>query len=442
MTKAEIKHLQQNLVYLGYDIGKSGENQDGVDGYLGEKTEAAIAQLGRELNALFEVPGEPSKHLMRLIDILADADWNETRVREAIPEIGEEEITEPSPPLVQPRPRPDVPLSYQNMTLIRGSAERDMVREVQRHLRALGYLRKGIDGAFGRGTERAIRSLQFDLIHTDDTARGAPVSIQSYNNERVTEVSGQLDAGTAACIRDMLNDPQFVLLSYSENAAVENAELDQIKSELVPMPFLKVILRQESGMKQFEEPTDGDEDNFIVIGLDRNDDSYPEHITSRGYGAGQYTLFHHPPTQAEVNDFMLNVESNVAKASEELREKFDGFVNGRTSGTRADDRIAEVVEGTDLRLCKYQPDDPHYLTDCRQCMLDAGETNIIAGTTHFYEGSSGVYRTTKYHTATHLTDVPIRKNIGCDWPYAIRRYNGSGVNSYWYQAELLLKAKA
>lgn len=425
MTKAEIKHLQQNLVELGYNLGKSGENHDGVDGYFGNKTGAAIDRLGQELNAIFKAPGEPSKRLMRLIDILADADWNETQ---------EEAIVIPTRRLVQ--------LSYQNRTLIRGSAEKNMVKEAQRHLRALGYLKKGIDGVFGRGTEQAVRSLQFDLIHTDDTARGAPVSIQSYNNERVTEVSGQLDSVTAACIRDMLNDPRFVLLPYNENAAVENAKLDQIESALVPMPFLKVILRQESGMKQFEVPTDKDEDNFIVIGLDRNDDSYPdEHITSRGYGAGQYTLFHHPPTQAGVNNFMLNIEANVAKASEELREKFDGFVNGRTSGTRADDRIAEA-KTIPLRLCKYQPDDPRYLTDCRQCMLDAGGTDIIAGTTHFYEGSSGVYRTTKYHRAERLTSVPIRKNIGCDWPYAIRRYNGSGVNSYWYQAEVLLKVKA
>ncbi len=424
MTKAEIEDLQQNLVNLGYDIGKSGENEDGVDGYFGKKTESAIAQLGQELDVFFKTPGEPSKQLMHLIDILADANWNKTQ---------RESVAVPT--------RAPVKISYQNTTLIRDIAEREMVKEAQCHLRALGYLKNGIDGGFGGMTEQAIRSLQFDLIHTDDTARGAPVSIQSYNNGRVTEVSGRLDAGTAACIQEILNAQRFVLLPRCENAAAENAKIAQITSGRVPMPFLKVILRQESGMKQFEVPTDKDEDNFIVIGLDRNDDSYPnEHITSRGYGAGQYTLFHHPPTQAEVNDFMLNVESNVAKAIEEFRGKFDGFVNGSTSGTRADDRIAEA-KTIPLRLCKYQPTDPRYLNDCRQCMLDAGETNIIAGTTHFYEGSSGVYRTTKYHRKERLTGIPIRQNVGCDWPYAIRRYNGSGVNSYWYQAEVLLKVK-
>ncbi len=334
-----------------------------------------------------------------------------------------------------------VEISYLNTTLKRDSAEVDMVREAQRHLRALGYLKRGIDGKFGPGTERAVRSLQFDLIHTDDTANGSPVSVQSYNKGRVTDVSGILDPNTAACIQDILNDPEFILLPYSENPESENAEIDQMESERVPMPFLKVILQQESGMRQFEVPGDGDEDNFILIGLDRNDEGRPDHITSRGYGAGQYTLFHHPPTQEEVDDFMISVERNVAKAAEELRGKFDHFVNGEDNGTRADDRIAEFGDGP-LRLCKYQSDDPRYLNDCRQCAIDAGETEIIAGETRFYEGSDGIYEITQYHRDDRLTAVPVRQNMGCDWPYAVRRYNGSGVNSYWYQSKVLLRLKS
>jgi hypothetical protein len=33
--------------------------------------------------------------------------------------------------------------------------------------------------------------------------------------------------------------------------------------------------------------------------------------------------------------------------------------------------------------------------------------------------------------------VPDRAKLGCDWPYAVRRYNGSGVNSYHYQYQVL-----
>ena len=423
MTKAEVEQLQKNLMALGCDLGTSGENHDGVDGYFGDKTQAAISQLSQQLNALFAALGEPSRRMLRLIDMLADAGWNEVQ---------ESSVT------VSLNPSVEVP--YRDMTLVRGSSETDIIKEAQHHLRALGYLKKGIDGDFGGGTEGAVRSLQFDLLNTDDTSKGAPVSIKSYNNDRATAVSGRLDTGTAACIQDMLNDPRFILLPHSDNAAQENAKLQQIRSTIVPMPFLKQILLQESGMKHFEVSSSGNEDNFIVIGLDRNHKNNNAHITSRGYGAGQYTLFHHPPTQSEVSDFMLNVEANVAKAGEEFREKFNGFVNGSTSGTCADDRIAEFGRGT-LRTCKYQSDDPRHLTDCRQCMINAGETDIIAGTTRWHVSSSKLYKTTKYHRNTRLDDVPVRRNIGCDWPYALRRYNGGGVNSYWYQSEVLLRIK-
>ena len=38
--------------------------------------------------------------------------------------------------------------------------------------------------------------------------------------------------------------------------------------------------------------------------------------------------------------------------------------------------------------------------------------------------------------------VPDRAEFGCDWPYAVRRYNGSGPDSYHYQTTILLKLAA
>jgi len=46
-------------------------------------------------------------------------------------------------------------------------------------------------------------------------------------------------------------------------------------------------------------------------------------------------------------------------------------------------------------------------------------------------------RPTRYHPDTTYTAVPDRTKLGCDWPYALRRYNGGGVNSYHYQYEAL-----
>ena len=98
----------------------------------------------------------------------------------------------------------------------------------------------------------------------------------------------------------------------------------------------------------------------MVVGLDRNAPGEPA-ITSRGYGVGQYTLFHHPPTPDEVRDVILDPCANVQKSIRELAAKFAGFLNGATRATRADDRLADAGSGP-LRLCRYAPGDPRYMT--------------------------------------------------------------------------------
>ena len=339
-------------------------------------------------------------------------------------------------------------LSYRkaNLVLERGGthASEGQVRDLQRDLRCLGYLRKGIDGQFGLGTERAVKALQHDLLNnigrsTRDDGHEAPVCVHDYNKGRVFEVSGQVDQLMVECISDLLDEPRFPPLPMAEDPVAENrkivAQISALESNEVPIPFMLAILKQESGLKHFNVPRPGDQDRYIVIGLDTNA-SEKHVITSRGYGAGQYTLFHHPPSIDEVKDFMLDVGKNLQKAIGELREKLDHFVNGPTSGTRADDRIAEIGTGP-LEICKYEAGDPRYLSDCKNCAKDAGSQPIVEGVTPFYEGSRGVYRPTQYYRKASYESVPIRKNIGCDWPYAARRYNGSGINSYHYQLRIL-----
>ena len=420
MLRADVEHLQRALVALGYDLGTSGPDGNGVDGYFGARTRAALARLGRDLRALFDAPGEPPPRLLRLVEALAEVGWTAT----------------PAPAgAVSAPPRPPGRLAYADTLLERGSPQQDLVREAQRHLRQLGYLRRGLDGVFGAGTERAVRALQFDLLHTDDTP-GAPVALQRSNQGRVRTVTGRLNAETAACIHDLLSDPACALLPLSDDPATDNVRIDAFVTDRVPFPFLRAILEQESGLKHFEVPTARDADNFIVLGLDTNDAGHPEHLTSRRYGVGQVTLFHHPPTPAEVDDLMRDVTANLRAAAEELRDKFDHFVVGRTSGTRADDRLAEVGTGP-VRLCKYAPSDPRYLTDCRRCLQEADQDDIVASDTPWYAGAARCYEPTQYHHVQRLEAVPRRAQIGCDWPYAVRRYNGSGVNSYWYQAKVL-----
>jgi len=322
-------------------------------------------------------------------------------------------------------------------------ATEQQVRDLQRDLRQLGYLKRGIDGRFGKASEMAVKALQFDLLHNDGrSARNdgnAPVSILDLNRGRIVTVTGSVDQGLASCISDLLDEPNIPTLPKADDPKSENSEIvglmKEMPSEEVPIPFIMGILQQESGLKHYNEPSRNDEDTYIVIGLDTNA-SEKHIITSRGYGAGQYTLFHHPPKKEEVEDFMLDVAKNLRKAVWGLREKFDSFVNGATSGTRADDRIIEHGSGP-LRVCNYRPEDPRFMKDCKQCMADAGQQKIKEGVTPIYQGSSFKFVPTECYGSASYDSVPIRKNVLCDWPYAARRYNGAGINSYHYQTIVL-----
>ena len=338
-------------------------------------------------------------------------------------------------------------LSYnkKGMRIGRGEtiANERQVRDLQRDLRQLGYLKKGIDGKFGKASEMAVKALQFDLLNNHGRSTrddgNAPVSILDLNRGRVVAVTGILDQGLAGCISDMLDEPNFPTLPRTDDPKAENSRIvslmQSMPSKEVPIPFIMGILQQESDLKHYNEPSRNDEDTYIVVGLDTH--ASEKHIvTSRGYGAGQYTLFHHPPHQAEVKDFMLDVEKNLRKAVWELREKFDSFVNGATPGTRADDRITEHGSGP-LRLCRYSTGDPRFMKDCNQCMVDAGQQKIKEGVTPIYQGSSFKFVPTEYYGSASYDSVPIRKNVLCDWPYAVRRYNGAGINSYHYQTIVL-----
>jgi hypothetical protein len=44
----------------------------------------------------------------------------------------------------------------------------------------------------------------------------------------------------------------------------------------------------------------------------------------------------------------------------------------------------------------------------------------------------------QYYPTADYSGVPDRAEFLCDWPYAVRRYNGSGVDSYHYQTHVLL----
>jgi peptidoglycan hydrolase-like protein with peptidoglycan-binding domain len=341
-----------------------------------------------------------------------------------------------------------LPYRQPGLVLSRGAAvPRDVVRALQHDLRRLGYLRGGLDGVFGDGTERAVRAFQLDLLTNDGSGSDghAPVALRSYNRGRIAAPTGVVDEGVAACLEDMLGDDRIPTLPQSQDPVADNARALATVSALdhprVPVAFLIAVLAQESDLHHFRIPTASDPDNFIVVGLDRNDANNADRITSRGYGVGQFTLFHHPPTADEVQSLMLDPARNVQRAVRELGEKFDDFVVGHTPNTRADDRIALDIGDGPLRPCKYRTSDPLFQRDCRQCALTAPRRRI-GPDTPLYPGASETLQPTKYHPEKQYDDAPDWTKFECDWPYAVRRYNGSGMNSYHYQAQVLRRLLA
>ena len=89
---------------------------------------------------------------------------------------------------------------------------------MQRDLRQLGYLYRWIDGGFGRGTERAVKALQHDLLNNfGESSRNegdAPVPVVDYNQGRVVDVDGVVDQNLAQCIADMLDDEKYPRLPF------------------------------------------------------------------------------------------------------------------------------------------------------------------------------------------------------------------------------------
>jgi putative peptidoglycan binding protein len=323
-----------------------------------------------------------------------------------------------------------------------------LVRALQRDLRSLGYLRGGIDGEFGEGTLQAVQGLQFDLLnnsgesHKDDGR--APVALMDFNldpadsrTRLVGQVTGVVDDATARCLDRMLADPRVAKLPNSGDPVTANRRamvaIAGFPSPVAPSPFIAAIVRQESNAQHYHAAPN-DEDQFVVVGLDHGNKNAPEQITSRGFGIGQYTVFHYPPRADEVNTFIVDPLNNVQQAFRGLRDKFDHFVVDPKEG--ADDRKAEHPT-LPLRLCVYKASDARYLRDCRNCAVSARKLDIYPGTP-VYAGATLKYEPDQYYaSATHL-GVPDRADFPCDWPYAARRYNGAGNDSYHYQARVLM----
>ena len=315
----------------------------------------------------------------------------------------------------------------------------NVVSDLQRDLRALGYHDGEISGVWGPGLDAAVRAVRYDLVHG-----GATSVVGAYNAGGAVTAApatgpAEIEPALAACIRAMSEDAAFVKLPFSLNVAADNqtawSSVTAVRGAAAPTPFLAAIFQQESGGRHFHLPSQANHDNFVTVGLDRNDRAAPERITSRGYGVGRDTLFHHPPTLAELSDVIIDPAANAREAFVMVRDKFDHDVVSNDPSRRADDRHAEWPFAP-LRLCKYPGTDPRFLTDCKACAARAGSVAISPGRP-VYPGAALTWTPTSYYPSAVYASVPDRTGFPCDWPYAVRRYNGGGINSYHYQMRVL-----
>jgi hypothetical protein len=153
--------------------------------------------------------------------------------------------------------RPGICISKDDNTAI----EKE-VRDLQKDLRKLGYLKNGIDGKFGIGTEFAVKALQHDILYNAGKSCAndghAPVRMIDYNKERIHSVTGVVDEKLAECISEMINDPRFSLLPKADDPKTENsiviATIKNMSLLSVPAPYLLAIFKQESGLKHYNEP--------------------------------------------------------------------------------------------------------------------------------------------------------------------------------------------
>jgi len=181
------------------------------------------------------------------------------------------------------------------LTLQKGVPQSQEVRDLQQALRELGYLRGGVDGNFGSGTEKGVKALQYDLLHNDGKGSDgqAPVTVQSYNKGRVSDATGVVDQNTAQCIAEMLGDAGFIRLPIADDPVAANksvlAKIASAKSTAVPVRFVASILKQESDLKHYNE-----QDAVITLGLDTNNAAQIFAITTRRYAAAKLMPFHPP----------------------------------------------------------------------------------------------------------------------------------------------------
>ena len=95
------------------------------------------------------------------------------------------------------------------------------------------------------------------------------------------------------------------------------AALQTLVGLRVPRPFLLAILLQESDGQHFRTPTEANADDFIVVGLDRNDQGHPTASPRAGTASGstRCSTTRRGPTRSRASCSIPSATSSGRSAS-------------------------------------------------------------------------------------------------------------------------------
>lgn len=272
---------------------------------------------------------------------------------------------------------------------------------------------------------RAVKSLQHEILSND--------SLKKFNQGRVTAVDGESSLGILAVLQDMSKSPSLARLSPALNPSKGNQAMKERLSGYLnskfPTPLVMAVLTQETNLKWYRK------DGYPLVGLDYNsDEDYI--ITSRGLFYSQRTIFSYPISKKEF-DSMNDLESDMEFFFDHIFGKYQNFVVSSSAKARDDLRYSvPEFKDLDLRGCKYEESDSKYMKDCKACLKECPSKDYLMGDSLLGNGR-WIIKPTHYHRIQDYEGFPDFHHFPCDYVFTIRRYNGSGINSFHYLMRVL-----
>lgn len=299
-------------------------------------------------------------------------------------------------------------------------------QRIEEYLRAFMFI-KEIKPNNEMVIKRGIKSLQFELLYNPELSK--------------INYTGKLDGERTHVLREALKKmwdcSDIPRITKVDNPSEANSKIREIienklKSSF-PKPLVLAVLEQESNLMWYRK------DGYPTIGLDYNNKVQPYVITSRGLFLSQRTVFDYPFKQEQLNQYD-SVEVDLNFVVDLLNLKYDKFIVSKDPKTN-DDLRSSSFGSEDLRGCKYETSDSRYKSDCKNCVWSGDLRDYKKDRSVLGDKKQWVLKSSQYHKIKQYLQFPDYSKFPCDYLFSIRRYNGSGINSFHYLMRVLKHLK-